>query len=234
MEGHNYGEDIYDDSDDDNEYDIEQQQLIDLLFNEDEFFKNQRYNSKDYIKWTNIFKNSYSVKLERNKKQKTSSTSTSNNDGFTNKENYKKKKNLMLDFMFSWFLRMKNVHLMPRKIIQFSILLYNQGCPSKIWKILSMLRLSLSLEKTKELLNRGSQLDIPLLLKWPKNPTFIEIGADNCAYYNGTPIIRDQKKSHFINSINWYEKFPNISLEQIPNTLLNFQNDYNTNFEAFR
>jgi len=52
------------------------------------------------MQWMNLFTNSYTNRKKNNEDQ------------------YRKKKDNMLQFMFSWFARAKNMHKLPRKTVQ--------------------------------------------------------------------------------------------------------------------
>lgn len=209
--------DYFDDENEKTDHNDDNTILEDLLFKDDIETINERRNSKEYKQWIDLFSNTYTKKKKNDKEAV-----------------YWTKRYLILDFMFSWFLRIQSMRNKPKKIVQFSIFLHSQGCPSKIWRFLSKLRLCLSIDKTNALLNQGSLKEIPQLHKWPKNPSFLEIGADNCAYYNTMPIVRQDKVSHFTNTINWYIKYPNIVMEQIPDGTLIFPCDYVYNTTLFR
>jgi len=180
-----------------------------LLFVED--IDEDLKKSKEYMEWESFFSNSYSKKKKKNNSQ------------------YQKKRDNILKFMFSWFIRIKNMHKKPRKIIQFSIFLYYEGCPSRIWSVLTRLRLCLSYDKTYKLMKVAESIKIPYIKKWNQNKYFYEIGADNCAYYNNRPIERLGKVSHFTNTINWYTKYSNLEQKEPPDDFIIFPNTFDQN-----
>ena len=109
--------------------------------------------------------------------------------------------------MFSWYERMKNSHKMPPRIVKFSFFLIYYGCSQPIWKLLSRLQLSLSYEKTRQLLFDCVKVSVPKQLGWIDHQTIFVIGADNCAYYNAHTYTQDSTTSLFMNTINWYHRF---------------------------
>jgi len=188
--------------------------LEDLLL-EEEMDEDIR-NSSEYMEWENFFANSYTNRKKKNNLQ------------------YKRKRENQLQFMFSWFLRMKNIHKKLQKIIQFSIFLYYEGCPQKIWRVLSRLRLAFSYSKTCKLMKLAESIKIPEIKRWPENKYFLEVGADNCAYFNNIPIDQMDQESHFTNTINWYIKYSYADQEIISDDFRIFPKKFNENFIQLR
>ena len=90
------------------------------------------------------------------------------------------------------------------------------------------------MDKTDELLLQSTSLDLPKILNWPTYTSALVVGADNCAYYNDNIYKRDGSGSHFINTINWYVRYPSEPLDPFPEGAEVFINDYRPNKEAFR
>lgn len=146
------------------------------------------YDTELFQQWKTQFANSYSRRKQ--------------SDSF-----YWRKRNTTLKFLFEWTLRMKSMHNMPRRIVQLSIFLFQHGCPTPIWKILSRLKLVLSIKKTKEIINELKNINIPEKLKWRRSNGVMVMGADNCSYYNGSAYVRENNPSKFLETINYYERF---------------------------
>lgn len=55
-------------------------------------------------------------------------------------------------------------------------------------------------------------MDIPKQLDWKQNGAISVFRMDNCAYYNGTSYTRDGITSSFVNTINTYQRFWNVTI----------------------
>ena len=73
-------------------------------------------------------------------------------------------------------------------------------------------------------------------LKWtPSKTVAVFGGADNCAYYNHQNFVRDGKASHFLSTINWYQRFfPDAPQHQMGMEDENFPSRFEENVPKLR
>lgn len=190
---------------------------LSMLLDNQQSLKSARSNEND--QWKSLVANQYN----------------SRNSKVRDNEKYWRKKQIALKFMDSWMERIKNVHETPQIIINFSLFLWYHGCSQAIWKVLSRLRVSLSYNKTKLLLQESTSITIPRKLGWMPHNTIFVVGADNCAYYNAHTYTRDNSLPLFTNTINWYRRYWDLPFERQMNMEDDtFGNDYIDNKILFR
>ena len=153
------------------------------------------YFSEQKKEWHTLFENQYNkYHLKEEKK----------------KEKYWKDRMVVINFMFGWlFMHMQSKQIKPPQIVvQLSIILFHYGCTQTIWRLLHKLKLCLSCyEKTRKLMEEAGKVPIAAKLKWTKEPSIAVFGADNCSYYNHQSFVHDNKPTHFLSTINWYQRY---------------------------
>lgn len=106
------------------------------------------------------------------------------------------------EFLMSWCLRMRDIHLKPPMIARFSMLLQFHQCPMPIWSVLSHLRLAFSVNTTKRMYEAAIAIPISIRCEWPQHGTIGMVGVDNMSYitYNAQVRIQDEniKRYHLI------------------------------------
>jgi len=86
------------------------------------------------------------------------------------------------EFLMSWCIRMRDIHLKPPMVARFSMLLLFHQCPTPIWSILSHLRLAFSINTTKQLYDVATSVPISIRCEWAQHATIAMVGVDNMSY----------------------------------------------------
>ena len=163
--------------------------LLEMLFNKEDPL-NESF-QKEFAAWKTVLTNNYNSYKLKDK----------------NHDLYWKKKHLAISFMFCWCLRIQNVQNKPLQLVRFSFLLWHYGCHQMIWRFLSHLKLCYSYEKTRQWIQQCATVNLPIHYKWKRKSGLLTIGADNCAYYNKMKYRRTDDSPHFIQTINWWERY---------------------------
>lgn len=153
---------------------------------------------EDHEQWTSLFGNQYNTYRLKDE---------------TKAMKYWNSRAAVVEFMFAWFIHIKSQHKKPLQLVRLSVVLFHYGCPQPIWRILHKLKLCLSYEKTRLFMETAGKVPVGEKLKWIREPSISIFGADNCAYYNHQNFIRDGKPTHFLSTINWYERFISETLK---------------------
>ena len=86
----------------------------------------------------------------------------------------------------------------------------------------------MSYEWTRGFLDKATMVPLAKKLNWAPAKSIGIFGADNCAYYNQQSFVRDGKDTHFLNTINWYQR-------SLPRGLVNVMHEeddiYERNYE---
>jgi len=112
---------------------------------------------------------------------------------------------LLLD---GWCLRLRDIHIKPPIIIRFSMLLSFLNCPTPLWNILSHLRIALSVNTTKRLMQIASQVSFPDRMEWMDHLSIAMVGADNMSYMTRASQVRVGIAPYtFVHTINMWQKW---------------------------